>query len=105
MKIYSLELRDDFNCITSNPNQVVYTTKEDAEKAGIESYDRYTSKHIVYELDVRYSHRNGETEDPTVDGWYWVEWAGHLSLRQNPVQNSNNDPFERYYGPIPEPEI
>jgi hypothetical protein len=53
---------------------------------------------------IIYSHRNGETDDPEIDGWYFIEWGMYLTVGRNPCQNPNNDPLEKYYGPIPEPE-
>lgn len=72
--------------------------KERAEKFPI------NYSYMVQEIYVSYSHRNGETDDPEVDGWYFLEWCGQWTIEQNPCQNPYNEPLIKYYGPIPMPE-
>jgi len=64
---------------------------------------------------VFYSHRNGETGTPEVDGWYWVLtsapqaqkfWIFYIddSYREHEKAWDTGGPRE-YWGPLPEPEI
>jgi hypothetical protein len=62
-----------------------------------------------------YSHRNGETEEPQVEGWYWVEMPYHrggvpiytvIPWRQE-LSESEWWAYEGHpvYGPIPQPRL
>ena len=79
---------------------------------------------FVQEIPVKFSHRNGETQEPTVEGFYFVKdnWLEERGLKivfcngvytfklwENPVKTLGivaHDERERfsYYGPIPTPE-
>jgi hypothetical protein len=62
----------------------------------------------------RYTHRNGETEKPTVEGWYWVGMPYHragvpiyTAIPWRPeLDESEWWAYEGHpiYGPIPEPQ-
>jgi hypothetical protein len=65
---------------------------------------------------TRYTHRNGETEEPTVEGYYWIEMPYHRDLapvfisRYRYIVKGHGtwDDSETYeghpiYGPIPQP--
>lgn len=72
-------------------------------------------------LDKPYSHRNGETEPPGVEGWYWYElesddwrivevdnggvYEDSFAAYYSGVEASSDVAYMRgrWYGPIPEP--
>lgn len=59
----------------------------------------FERKHPVY------SHRNGEHEDPTDVGFYWVDCSGTWTIEWNPLLPEGAEREDvRYFGPIPLPE-
>ena len=50
----------------------VFVTRQQELKSSCIAIDAALA--ALDKLTPRYSHRNGETEPPTVDGWYW--WSG-----------------------------
>lgn len=59
----------------------------------------YEREHPVY------SHRNGETADPEVDGYYWVEYLGVWTIEFSPCQSKDREfTLSHFHGPIPMPE-
>lgn len=36
-------------------------------------------------MDKQYSHRNGETEPPTIEGWYFLKQHGNAKWAANPA--------------------
>lgn len=57
------------------------------------------------EIYVEFSHRNGETDDPEIDGFYWVEYLGIWTIEFNPYQSRDQEiESSHFWGPIPMPE-
>lgn len=62
-----------------------------------------------------FSHRNGESESPTVNGDYWIEYPNYEEPYKfeidrwvdNTWQHNGQKLYEvaRFYGPIPKPNI
>lgn len=107
MKIFFIETTDMDR--ETSYGQMAYISEAEAEqvaKQKAEAHGGIGYSYMVQELDVLYAHRNGETEDTEVDGWYLVECLGIWTIRDNPCQSDDPDsPLERYYGPIPIPEL
>jgi hypothetical protein len=105
-KIFFVERADHYG-ERGLANGVAYYSEDRANEVAAKLSEKLYRSYVfmVQELEVKYSHRNGETDDPEVDGWYWVEWRGQWTLEKNPIQNPYNDPLVRYFGPIPTPEV
>ncbi len=106
MKIFFVETTDMYREISFG--RVAYADESEANRVAEEGQTKHGAigySYMVQELPVNYSHRNGETVSPKVDGWYWVEYLGQWTIERNPA----NDPDttierEHYWGPIPFPE-
>jgi len=107
MKIYFIDQTDmygDHSC-----GYVAYASEAEADQVVKEREQQNGGigySYMTQELELLYSHRNGETVSPTVDGWYFVEYLGTITVVRNPVQDTDTTlAREKYYGPIPEPEF
>lgn len=52
----------------------------------------------------KFSHRRGGTREPEIQGWYFVDDQGILTIQKNPCQNERGEGKVRFYGPIPVPK-
>lgn len=105
-KIYFVEETDMYRDVSYG--QLAYTSEAEADQVAAQKTKEHGNigySYMIQELELRYSHRNGETEDTEVDGYYFVEWLGQFTIRQNPCQSQYSQPLECYYGPIPFPKL
>ena len=76
--------------------------------------EKYRLCRLVERAEVQtYSHRNGETEPPTVNGWYWYyhedDWYGmyHVTgdrYELGPISGVLSEEFEgQWWGPVVAP--
>lgn len=122
MKIYFIEETDMYGdkscgmtayCDEQEANQIEKKLREERS---------YGYSYMVQELEVKFSHRNGEKEPPTQEGFFWVkephdeepvpvllrQYKGYLAaiVIGNEIEYDLEEfPDALWWGPIPTPEI
>lgn len=120
MKIFFVEEIDMYHSRSIVRGQGFFTEQE-AEQLEETAKNRLADSaivgysYMVEELEVRYSHRNGESQPPRIKGYYWrvnpnplpgilsaiVDYWDGYGWRM--IEHQFDD--DKIYGPILEPEI
>lgn len=128
-KVYFIESTDMYEDI-GYCGGVGYFSEEEANRVEKEKAEhRFIGySYMVHELNVKYSHRNGESDLPTEMGYYWIEDGEdpEYSVNKNGkflyldclehhwretdklawvLHDENPSEKARYWGPIPEPQL
>lgn len=104
IKVYFVEATDPYGdrSVVESRSFFDESQADALEKKFMEKFGGVYSS-MGQEMYVEFAHRNGETDEPEIDGWYWVEYQGIWTIERNPCQHSEFIVY-RFFGPIPMPE-
>lgn len=110
MDIYIVKFKE-FSNASWDDEDSLHMDKEAAERRVKELLEEYDAVWVMT-MPVRYAHRNGETDEPEIDGVYWVSQQPDMMMPiafWSAVAWSNEQGWETptyplaIHGPIPYP--
>lgn len=106
IKVYFVESTDPYRDVSIVGNKGFFDESQaDALEKECEEKLGKIYSFLGQEIWVQLSHRNGETANPEVDGYYFVECLDTWTIEFNPCQSADPEiTLSHFYGPIPMPE-